>query len=242
MTVLGRTAAGTGESASFPGVDPESLRRCLLLAIPIALSVALLVATLYVYSGLQYRGVSSTRAPAADPGVNQTPSADGLLAPAFTAEVRYWNHEILRWSEETGLDATLIATVMQIESCGDPTAVSPAGARGLFQVMLYHFAAGEDPLDPETNARRGLAYLAGALAQAGGRVDLALAGYNGGHGVITWPMAAWPDETRRYVSWGVGILRDIELGPAAEGGLSAWLAAGGSRLCSRAAVALGITG
>jgi soluble lytic murein transglycosylase-like protein len=128
----------------------------------------------------------------------------------------------------------VIATVIQIESCGDPRAVSGSGAMGLFQVMPFHFAAGEEPLAIETNARRGLAYLGRGLELAGGDVDLALAGYNGGHGVIGLPSTAWPTETRRYVMWGTGIFAELQSGSGTSPTLASWLAAGGEMLCRRA--------
>ena len=37
------------------------------------------------------------------------------------------------------LDPDIIATIIQIESCGNPAARSTAGAQGLFQVMPFHF-------------------------------------------------------------------------------------------------------
>ncbi len=132
-----------------------------------------------------------------------------------------WSSEIEAWSAQYGLPAPLVATVMQIESCGDPRARSGAGAQGLFQVMPFHFAADEAALDPETNARRGLGYLARSLELAGGRVDLALAGYNGGHSRISQAAELWPDETRRYVAWGSAIYADAASGriglPGARG-------------------------
>jgi soluble lytic murein transglycosylase-like protein len=128
---------------------------------------------------------------------------------------------------------------MQVESCGDPQAESPSGALGLFQVMPFHFKPADDPLDPETNAARGLGYLAEGLRQAQGRVDLALAGYNGGHGLISRPPDAWPDETRRYVGWTTSILAGLEAASTYSPGLQAWLAAGGQRLCAQASLIAG---
>jgi len=154
------------------------------------------------------------------------------LSPAFTPEVQAWTPEILHWSQEQGLDPSLVAVVMQIESCGSDRAVSRSGARGLFQVMPFHFRAEEAPFDPETNARRGLSYLAEALRLSGGRVDLALAGYNAGHSAIFLPPAEWPDETQRYVYWGSGILADITAGRIPSPRLEEWLRAGGARLCA----------
>jgi soluble lytic murein transglycosylase-like protein len=156
------------------------------------------------------------------------------LASLFTSRVLGWEEKILRWSEEFGLDPNLVATVMQIESCGNPSAVSRAGAQGLFQVMPFHFAAGEDMQDPDINARRGLAYLGEALILAEGDARRALAGYNGGHGVIGWDPADWPAETRRYAYWGEGIYSDAIAGRGTSPRLEEWLAAGGASLCGKA--------
>ena len=81
------------------------------------------------------------------------------ISPIFTREIQYWGNDIVRWSNSAGLDPNLLAVVMQIESCGDPRAVSSAGASGLFQVMPFHFHFGENPFDPDTNALRGTSYL-----------------------------------------------------------------------------------
>jgi soluble lytic murein transglycosylase-like protein len=145
-----------------------------------------------------------------------------------------WAPEIDRWSRAYALSADLVAVVMTIESCGDPTAVSRAGALGLFQVMPFHFEAGEAGLNPEVNARRGLGYLNRALELSGGDEELALAGYNGGHGLITRPYTTWPAETIRYVAWGTGILQDLRLGRSPSPTLQAWLDAGGAHLCRSA--------
>lgn len=166
-------------------------------------------------------------------------SAAGL-SPVFTPEVQYWAPQIRRWSQEFDLDPNLIATVMQIESCGDPQATSRAGARGLFQVMPFHFHPGEDPYHPNTNALRGLGYLRQALQRAQGDVTRALAMYNGGPGVLSWPMAYWPAETQRYVAWGSGIYADARAGKSESPTLARWLAAGGASLCRRAHRRLGL--
>jgi len=162
------------------------------------------------------------------------PEAPEGLAPLFTPEVQRWSDRIRAWARAYGLDPNLVATVMQIESCGDPQARSRSGALGLFQVMPFHFGIGEDPLDPETNARAGLAYLAEALRKAEGDVAHALAGYNGGHSVIGRP-GRWSAETRRYVYWGLGIYEDARRGRAQSARLQEWLEAGGRSLCQQAA-------
>jgi hypothetical protein len=162
------------------------------------------------------------------------------LPPQFTATVQHWAPEIQEWADAYGLPASWIAVVMQIESCGDPVVLSRAGAAGLFQVMPFHFASGEDPLDVNTNAARGLTYLSRAYTLASGELGPTLAGYNGGHGLITQPPELWPAETQRYVRWGTGILLDVEAGTVPSPALSEWLEAGGRRLCLAASDALGL--
>ena len=165
----------------------------------------------------------------------------GSIAPLFTPEVQYWSDKIAEWSQETGIDANLIATVMQIESCGDPRATSSAGAMGLFQVMPYHFEGGENPYKPATNARRGLGYLRRALEARDSIVRFGFAGYNGGITGAKRPESQWANETQRYVYWGAGIYEDAVKGKGNSGRLDEWLGRGGSSLCNQAARRLGIT-
>jgi hypothetical protein len=170
-------------------------------------------------------------------GIGMDPGSPAIMDASldgFTPEVRRWSSSIEHWSSLYELPALLVATVMQIESCGDAHAQSPAGARGLFQVMPFHFASGENSFDPEINASRGLAYLRGAYDLGGGRIDLALAGYNGGHSQIGRDPSLWPEETRRYVVWGTGIWDDFVNGGKSSSTLQAWLDAGGARLCDSA--------
>jgi soluble lytic murein transglycosylase-like protein len=163
------------------------------------------------------------------------------LSPVFTPEVDYWADSIVRWASNAGLDPNLAATVMQIESCGDPQATSRSGATSLFQVMPFHFAAGEDAYDPETNAFRGMDYLRRSLEAASGDARLALAGYNGGIGVISWAESAWPQETQRYAYWGSGIYADASNGIQESPRLQEWLTSNGLYLCMQAAERLGMT-
>ncbi|MFN2144541.1 MAG: lytic transglycosylase domain-containing protein, partial [Anaerolineales bacterium] len=132
-----------------------------------------------------------------------------------------------------------IATVMQIESCGDPRALSPVGAMGLFQVMPYHFEKIEAPYNPQTNARRGLGYLQQSLSTHAD-IRLALAGYNGGINTATKPESDWPTETIRYAYWGSGIYQEANNGEINSQRLEEWYQAGGASLCRQAAERLGI--
>ncbi len=175
-----------------------------------------------------------------DAGVPAAPAGSGNLSPVFTPQVQHWGEALTRWAAAAGLDPNLAAVVMQIESCGDPSATSRAGAIGLFQVMPYHFAASDSPYDPDTNALRGLDYLRRSLAAAQNDARLALAGYNGGISVIGRSEWTWPAETVRYAYWGGGIYADAVGGSSESGRLNEWLKAGGSGLCARASRRLGI--
>jgi hypothetical protein len=155
------------------------------------------------------------------------------LSPIFTPEIQHWGPQIIRWAADYNLDPNLVATVMQIESCGNPDARSSAGAMGLFQVMPFHFSAIENPYDPDTNARRGMSYLQRSLIAAEGNPDLALAGYNGGISVISKPQSQWADETQRYLYWGSGIYSDAVNGVGESPRLNEWLSRA-SGMCSRA--------
>ncbi len=156
------------------------------------------------------------------------------VAGTFTPEVQHWWTDIDRWASAHSLDPYLVATVMQIESCGDPQAVSSSGAQGLFQVMPFHFSEGAVMLDPETNAATGLSYLVYTLNAASGDPNLAMAAYNGGPGVIGLPMEQWPDEVRHYYYWGSGIYAEAKSGGGSNQRLQEWLDAGGRTLCGQA--------
>jgi hypothetical protein len=183
---------------------------------------------LFAY-GLQH--LSASKNPGAhDPAV-ETPR----LSDVFTPEVRHWSPVIYAWAQAYKVDPNLIATVIQIESCGDAQAVSRSGAQGLFQVMPSHFQPGEDMQDILTNGRRGMDYLAQGLELADGDAGLALAGYNGGHGVINMDRVRWSAETQRYYQWGSRIYQDAVQGRPTSQAVQDWLDAGGSRLCQQAA-------
>jgi soluble lytic murein transglycosylase-like protein len=158
--------------------------------------------------------------------------------PSFTPEVQHWWLDIQNWARQYNLDPDLVATIMQIESCGDPNAVSSSGAQGLFQVMPFHFTPAAPMRDPATNAQAGLTFLTSVIDQARGDVNLAMAAYNGGQGVIDLPIDQWADETRRYYYWGSGIYAESKRGSSAR--LQEWLQAGGAVLCQQAAQSLQI--
>jgi soluble lytic murein transglycosylase len=133
-------------------------------------------------------------------------------------------------AEEFGVDALLLAALVRQESVFDVEALSPAGARGLVQLLPSTAALMARGLDvafypewitvPDLNLHLGAAHLAELLKRFG-RVDAAVAAYNAGPvPVRRWlerEGAADPDkfielipypETRGYVR---SLLRNREL-------------------------------
>jgi len=166
--------------------------------------------------------------------------SSGAISPIFTPEIQHWGEAIVRWASAAGVDPNLAATVMQIESCGDSGATSRAGAMGLFQVMPFHFASGEDGYNPDTNALRGMEYLKRSLDKAGGNARLALAGYNGGIGIISRGEWGWAAETVRYVKYGYPIYQDALSGATTSAAVNEWHGRYGASLCRQAAQRLGL--
>lgn len=104
--------------------------------------------------------------------------------------------------QQHGLPSGLLQSVMGAESAGNPNAVSPKGAQGLFQFMPQTAKAyGINPLDPQ-QAAVGAARMYGDLSkQFGGDVPSMLAAYNWGSGNLTRKgMQNAPKETQDYIA------------------------------------------
>lgn len=168
---------------------------------------------------------------------NASPESVGM-ATLFTPTVDYWAADIARWAQDNQVDLNLVATVMQIESCGHPSVTSSSNAQGLFQVMPFHFSSTENMIDPETNGQRGVGYLKTCLGYANGDAGRAMACYNGGPSVLQRDMSTWYAETQRYYRWGTGIYADAQQLRSDSSTLTDWLNAGGASLCQRATDAL----
>jgi len=224
-----------------------------MMLVPAMVGMVLVLMALFVFPRLLAGiGTGSTETAVSDTTVEEqeggetavapssTGSTGGAISALFSPEIQHWSPQIIVWSEQFGLDPDITATIMQIESCGDPNAVSSAGAQGLFQVMPFHFTAGEEMQNPDTNAFRGLKFYATMLQHTGGDVFLSFAGYNGGYAASDNPYSTWSNETQRYFYWAKGIYDDAKAGKASSERLDEWMAAGGSGLCRQAAARLGL--
>ncbi len=107
--------------------------------------------------------------------------------------------------------ASLLAAVARQESAYNPAAVSPAGARGLMQLMPGTARGlGVDP-DVPAQAVDGAARLLRDLIDEFGRTDLALAAYNAGPGAVHRYDGVPPyRETQAYVPAVLGFQRQME--------------------------------
>src|SRR5207249_9971312 len=86
-----------------------------------------------------------------------------------------WDDLVEASARRQQVDPRLARAVMQTESSGRPDAVSPAGARGLFQLMPATAARWNvKPDDPYENIRGGVSELKALLDQHGGDVVQAL--------------------------------------------------------------------
>lgn len=119
-----------------------------------------------------------------------------------------YSDDIAQASLRFGIPATWIRAVMRVESGGDPSAASPAGAMGLMQIMPDTWTSlrarlrlGRDPYDPHDNILAGAAYLREMHDRYGSPGFLAA--YNVGPGRYEDYLAGrgpLPAETRAYVS------------------------------------------
>jgi soluble lytic murein transglycosylase-like protein len=109
--------------------------------------------------------------------------------------------EITAAARKYGVDPALLAGLVRQESNFDPQAGSPAGARGLMQLMPAT-AAGlgvTDLTDPVQSLEGGARY-AQQLQRFGGHATLALAAYNAGPGAVEQHGGVPPyPETQAYV-------------------------------------------
>lgn len=103
-------------------------------------------------------------------------------------------------AHDNRVPATLLYAVLEIESGGDPKAMSRHGAMGLMQLMPATAAACglRDPFDARGNLECGASYLATMLARFSGSIPLAIAAYNTGPSAVM-RYHGIPPQTQLYV-------------------------------------------
>jgi soluble lytic murein transglycosylase-like protein len=123
--------------------------------------------------------------------------------PAWTTGSARIDGLIRASARRHGVDPYLVFCVMSQESRFSAGATSPVGAAGLMQLMPATAAryGVRDIYDPAQNIEGGTRYLRDLLKLFGGRVDLALAGYNAGEGAVVKYGDRVPPyrETQNYV-------------------------------------------
>jgi soluble lytic murein transglycosylase-like protein len=147
---------------------------------------------------------ASTLSPVGTAGADAGAATAGLASTGVSelpADVPY-GAQITAAAKKYGIDPALLAGLVKQESGFNPNAGSPAGARGLTQLMPST-AAGlgvTNVLDPAQSLDGGAKYLRAQLDAFGGDVTRALAAYNAGPGAVKRYGGVPPyAETQAYV-------------------------------------------
>lgn len=113
-----------------------------------------------------------------------------------------WTQVVDAVAARVGVDRALLMAVIDVESGGNPFALSPKGAKGLMQLMpgTGREQGADDLFDPYQNVIAG-AKLLDMLLATYGEVSLALAAYNAGEAAVRKYGGVVPPyaETQGYV-------------------------------------------
>jgi soluble lytic murein transglycosylase-like protein len=148
------------------------------------------------------------------PGARRDVARIAALAPAVTAA-----------AQAHGVDPLLLHAVAHVESRHNANAVSPAGARGLMQVMPAtgkRFGVADESrlFDPQTNLHASAAYLRNLGTRYDNNLPLVLAAYNAGEGAVDKYGRNVPPyaETQAYVRDVLAIYRRLTTSTKSSGG------------------------
>jgi len=122
--------------------------------------------------------------------------------PADPVSLSQWQTYIEEAARKFGVDSNLITAVIAQESAGNPSAVSPKGAKGLMQLMdtTAKDMGVSQVFQPRQNILGGVKYLKQLLDKYNGNEALALASYNAGPAAVDKYNGIPPyEETQRYV-------------------------------------------
>lgn len=138
---------------------------------------------------------------ALDPGPIRH-GGDGAAGGLMRRLAARWGDEIRAATGGSAVSPALVLAVIAVESAGDATAKSPAGAVGLMQLIPATAArfAVADPRDGAANIRGGVAYLDWLMQRFARDPVLVLAAYNAGEGAVSRHAGVPPyAETRAYL-------------------------------------------
>jgi cell wall-associated NlpC family hydrolase len=142
-----------------------------------------------------------------DTATSSTAVTGAAPAGAGTSGVAQYASVFAQNEARYQLPVGLLAAVAQTESGGDASAVSPAGAQGLMQLMPSTASGlGVNPWDP-AQAVQGAGQLLSSYLTRFGSVPLALAAYNAGPGAVEQYGGIPPyPETQNYVAKITGLM------------------------------------
>ncbi|UVW54662.1 lytic transglycosylase domain-containing protein [Klebsiella variicola] len=148
----------------------------------------------------QYQPNIPLNAKAAKLGVKGKSFLDAMAGEFGAAEGKY------------GLPEGLLRSVAATESGGDPFAVSPKGAKGLFQFVPGTAKdmglKGRDVFDPHKSTEAAAKYLSWLQEMTGGDLEATLMAYNGGIGTLRKNgKDGMPLESRQYAPKVMGGMR-----------------------------------
>ena len=103
-------------------------------------------------------------------GSIQFATSNSAAEPSY-ASVMQWQSLIQQAAQSHDVPAGLIAAIMAVESSGNPSAVSPAGALGLMQVMPDQLTRLGVPRDKWTDPASNIDAAARYLAETSGRAE-----------------------------------------------------------------------
>lgn len=197
----------SGQRAVFLNLSHEGRRWCF------ALTMALLLESASAYAGAMHvcrdksGAMNFTNAPSGGncrEYVLTAPSIfKGWLITKGSGDPSAYDAEIEKVARRYQIDASLIKAIIRAESDFDHRAVSSKGAQGLMQLMpgTARELDVRNPFNPRENIDGGTRYLRQLLDSFKGNLNLSLAAYNAGPGLVS-RTGAIPDipETRNYVA------------------------------------------
>lgn len=201
----------------FSAISCSNFIFCTVISVALAISalnsIPATAASIYVYVDSQGNRLITDRPRSTQGGyklVKSYVADDNFLDPkrggktrrGLKARASDYDKLILSKARELGLEPALLKAIIHIESAFNPTALSPAGAKGLMQLMPATAAryGVTDRTSPEQSLEGGGRYMVDLLQMFKQDTRLALAAYNAGENAVTKYQGIPPyQETQNYV-------------------------------------------